>query len=394
MPGCTISPGWCRWCCWLWLSRDHALVGSTWLGCWLALSILRIRTFLEHQAHERAGARSVIIEDRGPLSILFLNNNFHAVHHANPRLPWYRLPAEFARRRERVAGAERRLCLPLVWRGASRRHLLRRKDPVAHPIWTPPEPGAARRASGVGAATAAMNDGLAALPMYDWPEMRRRDRPALGGDPRSAAGGGGRGAGGADARASGSSRAGRIRSWCWGRPAGCRSCASWPAGWRWSARADYAAAGVSAGLVPQRGGGARGRSARARSPTSAGRGWRSTASTSQSGWGSILHHAAPLARDGRFFGAVVVSGAHVDSVVAGGRGRRRISRRSTSSAGGYAAAIRPEAAAAAGADADRSDAGAALHRGAGRASPRTAALAAHRRLRRGRAALGQSGSWR
>jgi ABC-type phosphate/phosphonate transport system substrate-binding protein len=35
---------------------------------------------------------------------------------------------------------------------------------------------------------------------------------------------------------------------------------------------------------------------------------------SQSGWGAILHHAAPLARDGRFFGWVLETGAHVDSV--------------------------------------------------------------------------------
>ena len=35
---------------------------------------------------------------------------------------------------------------------------------------------------------------------------------------------------------------------------------------------------------------------------------------SQSGWGAILHHAAPLARQGRFFGAVTVTGAHVHSV--------------------------------------------------------------------------------
>lgn len=107
------------------------------LGCWLALSILRIRTFLEHQAHERAGGRSVIIEDRGPLSILFLNNNFHAVHHARPKLPWYRLPAEYARRREwwlrRNGGYSYR-----SYGEVFARHLLRRKDPVAHPIWTPP----------------------------------------------------------------------------------------------------------------------------------------------------------------------------------------------------------------------------------------------------------------
>ncbi len=42
---------------------------------------------------------------------------------------------------------------------------------------------------------------------------------------------------------------------------------------------------------------------------------------SQSGWGAILHHAAPLAADGRFFGEVLVSGAHAASVpmVAAGR---------------------------------------------------------------------------
>ncbi len=82
----------------------------------------------------------MIIEDRGPLSLLFLNNNFHAVHHANPKLAWYRLPAEYAARREewlrRNDGYAYR-----SYGEVFRRHFLRRKDPVAHPIWTPPEPG-------------------------------------------------------------------------------------------------------------------------------------------------------------------------------------------------------------------------------------------------------------
>jgi ABC-type phosphate/phosphonate transport system substrate-binding protein len=41
---------------------------------------------------------------------------------------------------------------------------------------------------------------------------------------------------------------------------------------------------------------------------------------SQSGWGSILHHAAAFALEGGFFGAVEVSGAHAESMalVAGG----------------------------------------------------------------------------
>jgi fatty acid desaturase len=122
---------------WLWLVGSVSVVGYL-VACWIGLAILRIRTFLEHQAHERAGARSVIIEDRGPLALLFLNNNYHAVHHANPRLPWYRLPGEFARRRDewlrRNGGYAYRSYGEVI-----RRYLLRRKDPVAHPIWTAPE---------------------------------------------------------------------------------------------------------------------------------------------------------------------------------------------------------------------------------------------------------------
>ena len=42
------------------------------LSCYGALSILKIRTFLEHQAHERVRGRTVIIEDRGPLALMVI----------------------------------------------------------------------------------------------------------------------------------------------------------------------------------------------------------------------------------------------------------------------------------------------------------------------------------
>lgn len=98
-----------------------------------ALSLLKIRTFLEHQAHERARARTVIIEDRGPLALLFLNNNLHVVHHMHPRVPWYRLPALYRSNPQRYLG------LNDGYRYASyaevlRRYLWRAKDPVDHPI--------------------------------------------------------------------------------------------------------------------------------------------------------------------------------------------------------------------------------------------------------------------
>lgn len=119
----------------LWVARLSTMPVWAYLAAaYLGMSILKIRTFLEHQAHERAMGRSVIIEDRGPLAFLFLNNNLHAVHHAYPGVAWYRLPALFAARRSEF------LRRNLGYRYASyaeilRRHLLRRKDAVPHPEW-------------------------------------------------------------------------------------------------------------------------------------------------------------------------------------------------------------------------------------------------------------------
>lgn len=103
------------------------------LAAYLAMSILRIRTFLEHQAHEHSRARSVIIEDRGFLAFLFLNNNLHAVHHAHPGVAWYNLPALYRKHSSRF------LTMNEGYRYATysevfRRYLFRRKDPVPHPL--------------------------------------------------------------------------------------------------------------------------------------------------------------------------------------------------------------------------------------------------------------------
>ena len=98
------------------------------------LSLVKIRTFLEHQAHERKTGRTAIIEDRGPLSFLFLNNNLHVVHHMHPKVPWYRLPKLYFDNRQRYLARNG----GYVYRSYAqifRRHLLRPKDPVPHPFW-------------------------------------------------------------------------------------------------------------------------------------------------------------------------------------------------------------------------------------------------------------------
>jgi len=103
------------------------------LAAWIGIALLKIRTFLEHRAHERASGRTVIVEDRGPLAFLFLNNNLHVVHHMHPEVPWYRLPALYATRRDHY----RRRNDGYVYRSYSeifRDHLWRAKDPVPHPL--------------------------------------------------------------------------------------------------------------------------------------------------------------------------------------------------------------------------------------------------------------------
>lgn len=103
-------------------------------ACYAALSILKIRTFLEHQAHARASARTVVVEDRGILALLFLNNNFHVVHHMHPQLPWYHLPGVYAARKDRFLRRNQNYVYR-SYRQVFAQYLFRMKDPVAHPLW-------------------------------------------------------------------------------------------------------------------------------------------------------------------------------------------------------------------------------------------------------------------
>ena len=104
------------------------------VAAYLGLSILKIRTFLEHQAHEKARGRTVIIDDRGPLSLLFLNNNYHVLHHIHPRVPWYRLPRLFRKNPERYLSQNDGYFYK-SYAEVFARYLFRKKDTVPHPLW-------------------------------------------------------------------------------------------------------------------------------------------------------------------------------------------------------------------------------------------------------------------
>lgn len=104
------------------------------LCCYLAISILKIRTFLEHRAHNDAIARTVIIDDKGPLAFLFLNNNLHAVHHMHPQVAWYNLPQLYRQNAECYDAFNEGYSYP-SYTHIFARFFVKAKDPVPHPLW-------------------------------------------------------------------------------------------------------------------------------------------------------------------------------------------------------------------------------------------------------------------
>ncbi len=104
------------------------------LACaYAGFGIIKIRTFLEHRAHDRASGRTVVVEGGGLLSFLFLNNNLHVVHHMHPQVAWYDLPALWRGKKEHYLRRNEGYYYG-SYSEIFRSHLLRAKDPVPHPL--------------------------------------------------------------------------------------------------------------------------------------------------------------------------------------------------------------------------------------------------------------------
>lgn len=124
--------------CWWLVYVSTMPIWAYFICAYFAISLLKVRTFLEHRAHQKVQARTVVIEDRGFFALLFLNNNFHLVHHAHPQVAWYKLPAFYEKRREDFL----RLNLGYVYpnyRAIFRKYFFRAKDPIPHPLWPLPK---------------------------------------------------------------------------------------------------------------------------------------------------------------------------------------------------------------------------------------------------------------
>ncbi|HSS66106.1 MAG TPA: fatty acid desaturase [Gammaproteobacteria bacterium] len=119
--GCALVVGWTYGVCGISL-LEYVL--------WFAypgVSLTLLRSFAEHQASFDHDERTVIVKSGPLMSLLYLNNNLHAVHHAEPGMAWYQLPL-----RARECPRER-----YVFRGYGEivaRYLLRPKETVEFPL--------------------------------------------------------------------------------------------------------------------------------------------------------------------------------------------------------------------------------------------------------------------
>jgi fatty acid desaturase len=87
----------------LWGLEKYTAI-SAWYYCFAmaypALGLAMLRSLYEHRPGVLPAHRTVINEAALPWRLLYLNNNYHVVHHAYPDVPWYKIPALYAADRD------------------------------------------------------------------------------------------------------------------------------------------------------------------------------------------------------------------------------------------------------------------------------------------------------
>lgn len=104
-------------------------------ACYLCMSLLKIRSYTEHKAHESVPGRIAVVESRGLLGWLFLFNNYHSVHHCFPGLAWFELPGAFKQHRAQWLHENKDNHFE-SYAIVFRRFLFKPREPVAHPLWS------------------------------------------------------------------------------------------------------------------------------------------------------------------------------------------------------------------------------------------------------------------
>jgi fatty acid desaturase len=98
-----------------------------------ALGLAMFRSFYEHRPAREAAHRVVINEAALFWRILYLNNNYHAVHHERPELPWYLLRRAYAEHRGEVLRRNGGFMIP-GYLNLMRRFAFTAVDSPVHPL--------------------------------------------------------------------------------------------------------------------------------------------------------------------------------------------------------------------------------------------------------------------
>jgi fatty acid desaturase len=96
------------------------------------LSLTLLRSFAEHRPAADPAHRTAIVEAGPLMSLLYLNNNLHSVHHNAPEAPWYRLRAIYRGDRAAILAGNGGYLFHGYF-GVLRRFLLRVKDSPEYP---------------------------------------------------------------------------------------------------------------------------------------------------------------------------------------------------------------------------------------------------------------------
>jgi len=98
-----------------------------------ALGLAMLRSFYEHRPAPEVAHRVVINEAGLFWRILYLNNNYHAVHHERPDLPWYQLRRFYLRHRAEVLRRNGDFVIP-GYLCLLRRYATTAVDSPVHPV--------------------------------------------------------------------------------------------------------------------------------------------------------------------------------------------------------------------------------------------------------------------
>lgn len=98
------------------------------------MALTLVRSFLEHRASDKIAERTAVVEAGPLMSLLFLNNNLHAMHHADPGCAWFRLPARYRAQKQDLLARNGGYVFARGYLEVAAQYLLKPKEHPRHPL--------------------------------------------------------------------------------------------------------------------------------------------------------------------------------------------------------------------------------------------------------------------